>query len=125
MAPELFWSGQRTAAADVYSVGLTMSAIYNGGRLPFWPETGEAGSSDRTLALQKRLRGEDMPPPHGASHELSAVIMRSLSFRAEERWRDSEELRSALGDCSLSDNASKAAAEAAAAVIFTGRQSAG
>jgi hypothetical protein len=117
MSPELFWSGERTPAADVYSVGLTMYAIYNGGRLPFWPEAGEAGPTDRTLALQKRLRGEDIPPPPGASQELSAVIMRSLAFRAEERWRDSEELRNALGDCSLSEHAVKAGAEAAAAVI--------
>lgn len=110
MSPELFWSGERTPAADVYSVGLAMYAVYNGGRLPFWPETGEASPSERTSALQRRLRGEDIPPPPEAPQELGDVIMRSLTFRAEERWRDAEELRSALGDCSLSDSATKAAA---------------
>ncbi len=99
MAPELFWDGLRSPAADVYSVGLVLYAIYNHGRMPFWPEKGEASPNARATALQKRMSNEEIAPPAGAGPELAAIILRALAFGAEERWHDAEELRNALGDC--------------------------
>ena len=99
MAPELFWDGVRSPSADVYSAGLVLYAIYNYGRMPFWPEEGEATPNLRAAALQKRMSREEIPAPSGAGKELSAIILRALAFSAEERWHDAEELRSALRDC--------------------------
>jgi hypothetical protein len=72
MAPELFWSGRRSPAADVYSVGLTPYAFYNGGSLPFWPAGREPDTGERVEALQKRMRGEDVFPPAEAARNCES-----------------------------------------------------
>ncbi len=99
MAPELFWDGIRSPAADVYSIGLVLYSVYNGGRMPFWPEQGEATPNVRASSLQKRMNDEPITPPAQAGKELSAIILRALAFPVEERWHDVQELRAALLDC--------------------------
>ena len=104
MAPELFWDGVRSPAADVYSVGLVLYSIYNFGRLPFWPNSGAVTPNARASALQKRMSDEPVAPPVNADAELSAVILRALSFRVEERWQDVGELKNALSSCDESSS---------------------
>lgn len=99
MAPELFWDGIRSPAADVYSLGLVLYSLYNYGRLPFWPVGGAITPNARAAALQRRMSDEALQPPEGADAELAAVILRALAFRTEERWQDVAELRDALGSC--------------------------
>ena len=99
MAPELFWDGIRSPAADVYSLGLVLYSLYNFGRLPFWPTGGAITPNARAAALQRRMSDEALQPPEGADAELAAVILRALAFRTEERWQDVAELRDALGSC--------------------------
>ncbi len=99
MAPELFWDGIRSPAADVYSVGLVLYSVYNYGRLPFWPSTGAVTPNIRAGALQRRMSGDDVPPPAAGGRELREIILRALSFRTEERWQDARELLDALGSC--------------------------
>ena len=99
MAPELFWDGVRGCAGDVYSLGLVLYSIYNGGRMPFWPEQADATPNLRASTLQKRMSRQEIPAPAGAGEELSAIIMRALAFSVEERWADVQELRDALSAC--------------------------
>lgn len=99
MAPELFWDGSRSAAADVYSIGLVLYSVYNHGLMPFWPVDTEATPNMRASALQRRMNREELVPPASAGSELSAIILRALAFAPEERWNDAEELCNALGDC--------------------------
>jgi len=103
MAPELFWDGLRTPSADVYSVGLILYAVYNYGRLPFWPRVGAITPNGRASALQKRMNGMDIPAPAAADPDLAAVIARALAFSTDERWEDIVELRDALGQCDVAD----------------------
>ncbi|MBR6209386.1 MAG: protein kinase [Oscillospiraceae bacterium] len=104
MAPELFWDGVRSPTADVYSLGLVLYSIYNYGRLPFWPSSGAVTPNARASALQKRMSDETLTPPAKADAELSAVILRALSFRVEERWQDVQELKLALSTCDESSS---------------------
>lgn len=104
MAPELFWDGIRSPAADVYSVGLVLYSIYNYGRLPFWPVSGAITPNARASALQKRMSDEPITPPAKADAELSAVILRALAFRTEERWQDVRELKEVLSTCDESSS---------------------
>ena len=104
MAPELFWDGIRSPAADVYSVGLVLYSIYIYGRLPFWPVSGAITPNARASALQKRMSDEAIVPPAKADAELSAVILRALAFRTEERWQDVRELKEVLSTCDESSS---------------------
>lgn len=71
LAPEVFWKNERSARADVYSVGLLMYAWANGGCLPFlYPE---APPSDRAEALRRRMSGEGFDIPQVA-HSLGSII---------------------------------------------------
>ncbi len=99
MAPELFWDGIRSSAADVYSIGLVLYSIYNYGRLPFWPSSGAITPNARASALQKRMSDETIVPPVKADAELSAVILRALAFRTEDRWANVAALKEALLTC--------------------------
>ena len=101
MAPELFWDGIRTPASDVYSIGLVMYAVYNYGRLPFWPSSGAITPNARASALQKRMSAETIQRPAKANDEVADVILRSLAFRTEERWQDVRELRDELAMCGM------------------------
>ena len=105
MAPELFWDGVRSPTADVYSAGLILYALYNYGRLPFWPVSGAITPNARASALQKRMSNEEIVPPASADAELAGIILRALAFRVEERWHDVQELKDALGDCDASGSA--------------------
>ncbi len=96
IAPEQFWDGQLSPAGDVYSVGLVMYAALNGGRLPFFEDKGEISPSDRAAALQKRMRGADLPYPRSACRELGEIIVCAAEFNASDRFVDAAAMRMAL-----------------------------
>lgn len=95
IAPEQFWHGQDSPAADVYSIGLILYTALNDGVLPFSSE-GEPPPEVRASALQSRMRGNAMPYPRIASRELGDVVLRAASFRREDRYADPAALRAAL-----------------------------
>ena len=75
MAPELFWNGTATAAADVYSVGLLLYAGVTGGLLPFFKRAPENMTNElRASALRRRMNGDPSacPPPRAGSSDLSS-----------------------------------------------------
>lgn len=53
IAPELFWHGQATPAADVYAVGMLLCYAVSGGTLPF-AEQGPPRSSSPPAACAMR-----------------------------------------------------------------------
>ena len=102
IAPELFWSGQANPASDVYSIGLLLYAVLNGGRLPFLPADGEVVPDDRARAMKKRVKGEAVPPPADSrAPELVEIALRAVSMSAGERWEDVKALREALLACNV------------------------
>ena len=95
IAPEQFWHGENTPAADVYSIGLILYTALNCGVMPFF-HGGEQTPEKRAAALQARMRGNTMPYPRTASRELGDVVLRAASFRREDRYPDPAALRMAL-----------------------------
>lgn len=85
IAPELYWHGQRSAASDVYSLGLLMYYAVSGGKLPY-----EGECEDPQL---RRMGGEDIVPPANAGRRLSEIIARATRFKAADRYQTLEELR--------------------------------
>lgn len=92
LAPELFWNGQRSPAADVYSLGLLLYYAVNSARLPFY-KSGENG------ARQRRMNGEAITPPKAAGRRLGEIIVKATAFQVGERYQSVEELKAALLSC--------------------------
>lgn len=92
LAPELFWHGQKSPAADVYSLGLLLYYAVNSARLPFY-KSGADG------ARQRRMSGETIVPPKAAGRRLSEIIAKATAFQAGDRYRSLAELKAALQSC--------------------------
>ena len=94
MAPEVFWNGTRTSAADVYSVGMLLYAGVTGGQMPFCPEN--ATAADRDEALRRRMNGELPEMPKTAGKHLARIIEKAIQFRADDRYENPAALGAAL-----------------------------
>ena len=92
LAPEMFWHGQKSPAADVYSLGLILFYAVSGARLPF-SKSGADG------ARQRRMNGEAIIPPKAAGRRLSEIIGKATAFQAGDRYQSVEELKAALLSC--------------------------
>ena len=90
--PELLngTAGAYEPSADIYSLGLTLYELV-AGRLPFENSRFPDGAS-----VKKRLAGESIPAPTGASSHLGQVIVRACSFAPKDRYGSADELLLAL-----------------------------
>lgn len=95
MAPEVFWNGEESAAADVYAIALIMYAGLNGGKLPFADEA-EPSAEKRAHALRRRMSGDSFPMPEGVPDKLLAILKRALAFEPAKRYENSYEMLKAL-----------------------------
>ena len=85
-APEVQASdAELSETMDVYSVGLILYEIYNGGMLPL----NEEGVFHRTAE-------EELPAPKFADLALSEIILRACAFDPEARYEDPAEMKEAL-----------------------------
>lgn len=98
LAPEFFWDGSKSAAADVYSLGLLLYAMCNRGRMPFQPRNKTLTDTDRSAALRRRMKGETVSVTGKLSAELKAVIAKALSYDPEKRYISAAELLAALDE---------------------------
>ncbi|MGI6029031.1 MAG: lectin-like protein [Candidatus Heteroscillospira sp.] len=98
-APELFWHGKKSPAADVYAVGLMLYCAMNGGRHPFYPGDGEVGVKERADALRRRMKGESLPPLMDCGKQLGAAIQKAVSYDESERFATPSQLKAALEAC--------------------------
>lgn len=112
LAPEFFWDGSKSAAADVYSLGLLLYALCKRGRMPFQPQNKTLTDADRSAALRRRMKGETVSVTGKISAELKAVIAKALSYDPEKRYITAAELLAALSE---TEEAKPAEGETAAA----------
>lgn len=95
MAPEVFWNGEESAAADVYAIALIVYVGLNGGKLPF-AEDAEPSAEKRAHALRRRMSGDSFPMPEGVPDKLLAILKRALAFEPDNRYENSYEMLKAL-----------------------------
>lgn len=95
MAPEVFWNGEESAAADVYAIALIVYVGLNGGKLPF-AEGAEPSAEKRAHALRRRMSGDSFPMPEGVPDKLLAILKRALAFEPDNRYENSYEMLKAL-----------------------------
>lgn len=91
-APELFsLIGSIEPTTDIYSVGMILYRIYNGGHGPFEDENTSARAADK-----KRVTGEALPTPMYADYELSEIILKACAFSPQDRYQTPEEFKAEL-----------------------------
>lgn len=87
MAPEQFY-GIANVWSDIYSFGIVMYQIFNGGELPFRPHKGDSWENAHKTYPVPALRGE--------SKAVTGIIEKCLEKRREKRYKDFSELRENL-----------------------------
>ena len=91
IAPEIHSNGNPDYTTDIYSLGLIMYAMKNGGKLPFEAETG-----NRETATAQRLQGASVTPPAEGSQKLKSVIMIAIQPQNKDRWKNAGNIQAAL-----------------------------
>ena len=96
MSPEYFWENERSAAADVYSVGLVLFAAATGGRLPFQRVGGGLSNEERAKALRRRMKGDAVPLPKNVDSELTEIIQKAVAYEPADRYATPAEMAGAI-----------------------------
>ncbi|MBE6868510.1 MAG: serine/threonine protein kinase [Ruminococcus albus] len=86
-APETFSEDYDHFKADIYSFGLMLYQLFNGGLLPLQKE-GEILEN----AVKARLEGQPFDPPAGAPPDLGRFIMKCCMAHPESRFSDMDEV---------------------------------
>lgn len=97
MAPEVYLGKSYNQTADLYSLGLVLYSFLNRGRLPFYPlDKNQISFADRENAMDRRMRGDEVPAPADASAQIAAVILKACAYRPEDRYQTAKEMLSDL-----------------------------
>lgn len=84
------------ALADIYSLGIVLYEQANENCIPFF-EPGTPVTRDNVQkAIDRRNQSETIPMPLGVSEEMGKVILKACAFSPKERYKDAQELYSAL-----------------------------
>ncbi len=94
-APEVWKGGTYGTSADLYSLGLVLYMLMNRNCLPFEDSIDFFDPSDET-PFEKRIRGNEFPPPVNASEDLSSIIMKACAYNPRLRYQSAAEMRDAL-----------------------------
>ena len=94
MSPEVFNYSEYDNRADLYSLGLTLYAMLNGGWNK-WPFYG-----DEFNAVNRRFSGEKFPEIPRVSRALQDIIMKMCDLNPDARYQTAAEVREALEELS-------------------------
>lgn len=95
MAPEaLGWASKTGYQSDIYSLGMVMYQLLNGGNIPFVSDMQEFSQIDK--AIEKRADGEELPPPVYEDGILWRIVQKACCFKKEERYQNASEMRKEL-----------------------------
>ena len=106
LAPEMESGKQPDYTTDIYSLGLIMYTMVNGGKLPF-----ETKSMDRAAAVSRRFSSSTVPAPLGGSEKLKSVIVIAWQPENKNRWKNAGNIKNALAAIKSEFPAQKEAAK--------------
>ena len=97
MAPEVFNSSFYDSRADIYSLGIVLYKLLNHNRLPFLDNGKQLLSpAERRLAVERRLKGDKIPPIEDITSKLSDVITKACAYKPEDRYERAEAMKNDL-----------------------------
>lgn len=101
MAPEVYFGRKYDQTADIYSLGIVLYTLFNGGLPPFCQagdlsEKKNLSSSLAHTANLKRLMGEPLLPPANATQNISEVICLACNPNPTARYQTAEQFKDAL-----------------------------
>lgn len=91
IAPEVFRQENVDYTTDIYSVGIIMYAMCNGGKIPF-----ESDSCDRKKACEERFSGKAVTAPSEGDEKLKSVIVIACQPNNTNRWKNAGNIKNAL-----------------------------
>lgn len=91
IAPEVFRQENVDYTTDIYSVGIIMYAMCNGGKIPF-----ESDSCDRKKACEERFLGKAVTAPSEGNEKLKSVIVIACQPDNANRWKNASNIKNAL-----------------------------
>ncbi len=86
MAPEVEKGTEYDARVDQYSLGIVLYRFTNGNCLPFLTPSTLSNPNERAASVRRRLNGESLPAPGGASPEMARIILRACSYDPDKRY---------------------------------------
>lgn len=91
IAPEIYKAKQSvdnsyTNQADIYSLGICIYQLMNDYCFPF-----EDGCLVEE-AIDRRMNGDQLPPPKNASPEFAAIILKACAYDPKDRYQSAEEM---------------------------------
>lgn len=96
MAPEVYMGSKYDHTVDIYSLGITMYKLLNGGRFPFYPTDRMIRPGDSDMAMTKRIRGDQMDVPMHAEKTLANIILKACAFQPDERYESASDMKQEL-----------------------------
>ena len=97
MAPEVVRERSYNRTVDLYSLGMIMYRILNGGRVPFIPQEESALTSQMLKeANERRFNGEPLPHLKEISDEMNEIVLKACSFKPEDRYQTAKEMGNEL-----------------------------
>lgn len=91
VAPEVYKQENVDYTTDIYSVGIIMYAMCNGGKIPF-----ENDSCDRDSACKERFSGKAVTAPSEGDEKLKSVIVIACQPDNANRWKNASNIKNAL-----------------------------
>ena len=91
VAPEVYKQENVDYTTDIYSVGIIMYAMCNGGKIPF-----ESDSCDRKNASEERFSGKAVTAPSEGDEKLKSVIVIACQPNNTNRWKNAGNIKNAL-----------------------------
>lgn len=91
VAPEVYKQENVDYTTDIYSVGMIMYAMCNGGKIPF-----ESDSCDRKNACEERFSGKAVTAPSEGDEKLKSVIVIACQPNNTNRWKNAGNIKNAL-----------------------------
>lgn len=91
VAPDVYKQENVDYTTDIYSVGIIMYAMCNGGKIPF-----ESDSCDRKNACEERFSGKAVTAPSEGDEKLKSVIVIACQPNNANRWKNAGNIKNAL-----------------------------